>query len=214
MSRDEAPLSTHAADQTWFSMLLVNDPNTALVASLRPSRQHPLWAALRRPFERLAPHRVLDASEIPGLRPRRAPWIAAGLLLGLAVTGAASSSRLSLSAGSALLSSTTPAATWQHATAATTQPAPASARALIAESPERLATRVQVPPIAGSVLTTKLAALRPSAQAPATSPVEPRATPAVPSAAPAKQKKSAKNARRSLPRALRQALTGRRSTAH
>lgn len=71
-------------------MLLVNDPNTALVGSLRPSRQHPLWAALRRPFER-APVAVEAGEPIPGLRPRPGRWLGAGLLLalgvGLAVVG-------------------------------------------------------------------------------------------------------------------------------
>jgi hypothetical protein len=90
MSQDEMPFSSHAADQAWFSMLLVNDPNTALVGSLRPSRLHPIWVALRRPFERGAPRpepAVSDAVEqIPGLRPRPTRWLGPVLLaLGVAL---------------------------------------------------------------------------------------------------------------------------------
>jgi hypothetical protein len=90
MSRDEVPFSSHAADQAWFSMLLVNHPNTAIVGALRPSRRHPIWVALRRPFERGVPRLEPAASDaveqIPGLRPRPARWLGPALLaLGVAL---------------------------------------------------------------------------------------------------------------------------------
>jgi hypothetical protein len=83
MSLDEIPPSSHAASQAWFSMMLANDPNTALVASLRPRRQSSLWAALRRPFEQQPPLALERADEMPGLRPRSARWLGVGLLLAL-----------------------------------------------------------------------------------------------------------------------------------
>jgi hypothetical protein len=81
MSRDEAPPSTHAATQAWFSLLLANDPNTALVGSLRPPRENRLWAALRRAFERSPPSPLGLTDEMPELRPRTGRWIGAGLAL-------------------------------------------------------------------------------------------------------------------------------------
>jgi hypothetical protein len=86
MSLDEAPLSIRAADQAWFSMLLANDPNTALLGSLRPSRRHSFWAALW-PFERRVSLHTLQAGEgvesIPGLRSGSARWIGGLLVLGV-----------------------------------------------------------------------------------------------------------------------------------
>lgn len=65
-------------------MSLVNDPNTALVGALRPRREHPLWTALRRPFERVPT--ASDAVEsIPGLRPRPSRWLWVGLLVAIGV---------------------------------------------------------------------------------------------------------------------------------
>ncbi|MEO8184410.1 MAG: hypothetical protein ABI895_36845 [Deltaproteobacteria bacterium] len=89
MSPDEATPSTHPASQTWFAMLLANDPNTALIGALRPSRKHAFWEALQRPFEGRAPHLAPMAREageqIPGLRPRPTRWFGAALLLALGV---------------------------------------------------------------------------------------------------------------------------------
>ena len=89
MSRDEVPPSSHAADQAWLSMLLVNDPNTALVGSLRPARQRPLWAALLRPFQSPAPLPAPETGwgtkQVPALRSRPTGWVGAGLLLALGV---------------------------------------------------------------------------------------------------------------------------------
>jgi hypothetical protein len=89
MSRDEVPPSSHAADQAWFSMLLVNDPNTALVGSLRPSQQPPLWAALLRPFQTQPPLPAPEADwtmeQGLGLRSRPTGWVKTGLLLALGV---------------------------------------------------------------------------------------------------------------------------------
>jgi hypothetical protein len=89
MFQEELPASSRGPDQVWFSMIMVNDPNAALFGSLRPSRPHPILAAIRRPFERVAPAapRPVDAEQEPALRPRRSRWIGAALAAGLVALG-------------------------------------------------------------------------------------------------------------------------------
>jgi hypothetical protein len=89
MFQEEAPASSRGPDQVWFSMIMVNDPNAALFGSLRPSRPHPIVAALRRPFEALAPAAPRPVSDElpPALRPRRSRWVAAALAAGLVALG-------------------------------------------------------------------------------------------------------------------------------
>lgn len=88
MLQDELPASSRGPDQVWFSMIMVNDPNAALFGSLRPSRPHPILAAMRRPFERPTPVAPVPPSDDqrPALRPR-SRWIAAGLAAGLVALG-------------------------------------------------------------------------------------------------------------------------------
>jgi len=89
MFQEEVPASSRGPDQVWFSMIMVNDPNAALFGSLRPSRPHPILAAIRRPFERLAPAapRPVNEEQEPALRPRRSRWVAAALAAGLVALG-------------------------------------------------------------------------------------------------------------------------------
>ena len=89
MFQEELPASSRGPDQVWFSMIMVNDPNAALFGSLRPSRPHPIVAAIRRPFERLAPAapRPVEEEQEPALRPRRPRWFAAALAAGLVALG-------------------------------------------------------------------------------------------------------------------------------
>lgn len=88
---NDVPASSRAPDQVWFSMIMVNDPNAALFGALRPSRPHPILAALRRPFERdpvAGPPPVREPSEVaPAPHPRGSRWLGVGLLL-LGVAGA------------------------------------------------------------------------------------------------------------------------------
>lgn len=89
MYQEELPASSRGPDQVWFSMIMVNDPNAALFGSLRPSRPHPILAAIRRPFERLAPAapRPVEQQQEPALRPRRSRWFAAACAAGLVALG-------------------------------------------------------------------------------------------------------------------------------
>lgn len=89
MFQEELPASSRGPDQVWFSMIMVNDPNAALFGSLRPSRPHPIVAALRRPFESLAPAapRPVDEAREPALRPHRPRWLAAAIAAGLVALG-------------------------------------------------------------------------------------------------------------------------------
>jgi hypothetical protein len=89
MFQEEVPASSRGPEQVWFSMIMVNDPNAALFGSLRPSRPHPIVAALRRPFERHAPTAPRPVHEVdePALRPRRSRWISAALAAGLVALG-------------------------------------------------------------------------------------------------------------------------------
>jgi hypothetical protein len=77
-----------AGDQTWFAMLLVNDPNAELVGSLRPPREDAL-AASSEVFEG---HVAGDAVEgAPRWRSRAPLWVASGLIvaaLGIAAAAA------------------------------------------------------------------------------------------------------------------------------
>lgn len=214
MSRDEAPLSTHVADQAWFSMLLVNDPNTALAASLRPSREHPLWAALRRPFERGVPLELGSnegAEDMPGLRPRAGRWLGAGLLLALGVGLAwAGPERVERSASEAF-------ATFQGAPLASAAiparpalarpPAPRLASSRTEPSHGALAAPAPLPALAITASVAPTTGAR--AQAPEGAPAGPRASTAAVRAAPAKKQKQP--AARSLRRELDRALTKRNS---
>ena len=89
MLQEEVPASSRGPDQVWFSMIMVNDPNAALFGSLRPTRPHPILAAIRRPFERIAPAATRPVSDEPepALRPRRSRWVAAALAAGLVALG-------------------------------------------------------------------------------------------------------------------------------
>jgi hypothetical protein len=189
-------------------MLLVNDPNTALVGSLRPSRQHPLWAALRRPFER-APVAVGAAEPIAGLRPRPGRWLGAGLLLVLGIGGAVAG----------------PEHLWKAAAeAGTTTVAPRAGRAgtttlaLRAPPPPAFSAsaRIGTPELSGgghdaaalpvaAAITASVATTAPEARAAASSVASKRPAPdsaATVSGAPAKKKAKAKPLRREFSRAL------------
>jgi len=194
-SPNEAPPSTHPASQTWFAMLLANDPNTALIGALRPSRKQPLWELIQRPFERSAPQLAALASEagehIPGLRPRRARWLGATLLLALGVgLAGVGLQQVRLAPVEAATAS---AALPGEALAATTlsvRPAPSPA--------------VAVP------IATSVAPLAPEARVNERAAVLPRAgTVTVPAASSAKKKPAARHLRRTFGRALTAGRTSR-----
>jgi len=201
MSPNEAPLSTHPASQAWFAMLLANDPNTALVAALRPSQRPAFWAALLRPFERPAPQLAALANEpgeqFPGLRPRPARWLGAALLLALAL-GLTS---VGLEQGGLFPAKVSGAF------------AVLPAEALASTT---LSVRPAPSPSAAAPIATSVAPLAPEASAPEehAAALPPAATAAVPAAAvladsaeDAKEKPAARRLRRDV----RRVLTGRRA---
>jgi len=87
MFHDDCVGSSGAIDQAWFAMLLVNDPNTELVGSLRPPRENVLRAALRKVF---AWRDGGGAFEQPARLRSRAPlWVTSALIVAaLSVAGA------------------------------------------------------------------------------------------------------------------------------
>jgi hypothetical protein len=195
MSPDESPLSTHPASQTWIAMLLANDPNTALMAALRPTRKHALWEAIRRPFEREAPHFAALASEVeedvPGLRPRPARWLGAALLLALGV-GLASVGleQIRLAPVEAPTASAAFAGEPLAATTLSVRPAPS--------------------PAVAAAIATSVAPPAPEARANGPAAVLPRAaTATVPAASSAKKKPAARRLRRDFGRKLTGGRTSR-----
>lgn len=194
MSPNEAPPSTHPASQTWFAMLLANDPNTALIGALRSSRKQAFWEAMRRPFERRAPHLALMASEageqIPGLRPRPARWVGAALLLALGVgLAGVGLEKVRLAPVEAPTASAVPGEPLA-ATTLSVRPAPYPAVAV------PIATSVA--PTAPAARISELAALLPRA-----------ATATVPAASSAKKKAPARRLQRDLGRVLTARRTSR-----
>lgn len=195
-------------------MFLVNDPNTALAASLRPSRQHPLWAALRRPFERTVPLQLGGhdgADEMPGLRPRSGRWLAAGLLLalgaGLAWLGPERAQLTATEALAAFRGEPLALASLPLRPAPAPGPAPSSASGLPEPSHQAPAAPA---PAAAPAITASVVSAMPEARAQAsTGSAAPRASAPAASSAPAKKKKA--RPARSLPREIDRALTKRRA---
>lgn len=194
-------------------MLLVNDPNTALAGSLRPSREHPLWAALRRPFER--PPLPSELEDIPGLRPRTGRWLGAALLLALtAVLAGVGLDRAGLTSFGAVAASVAPQQERVGATTLALRPAPASAgtESVPSAEPPRAAAALEAraEPLA---FAASVAPSEPPAQAVAAPAPPPRAAATAPAAkkrsAPAAKKKAAA---RPLRRAVGRALSGRPSS--
>lgn len=144
-----------SADAAWFAMPILNDPNAALIATLRPPREHAIVTALRRRFQKLGPEvtgdEVRAARELQArLRSRTPLWVAGALLaLGvgaavLAAGGFASAASIQAPApvriGSTVLEARTPRA--PAAAAATARAVTAAPAATPAAAPARDAQRV------------------------------------------------------------------------
>jgi hypothetical protein len=144
-------------------MLLVNDPNAALVGSLRPRPENPLIAALR---EGLAG----PSLEEPALRSRAPFWVAGGLLAAVIVLVGAVAHELSAGAAARVAAEPVSAPARAGSTVLASDLTPHTPPAPIAPPVAPAVT----PPIATALTTASVAAPRATAKATAKAPARAR----------------------------------------
>jgi len=163
MSNDDLCGSRASLDETWCAMLLVNDPDAALIGSLRPRPENRLAAALREALEE-RPREEPSLEEPARLRSRAPFWVAGGLLAGVVALAASFAPDFSANAPARVaVTERAPSPARVGATLLTSQ-APVTASVLAAEP------AVNAPSAAPAVVATSASVPRAALEAPARAP--------------------------------------------